>query len=176
MQDLCYNECISLLWKVGTMKIIFIRHGKDDDQYRGGWSSHDLLPEGVQQAKLLAQHLKTHQSDYQIAEIISSDLKRTMTTAKYIADALALSIQKEPMLRETNNGVLAGMLNTDASAQYPGLFFSTLKMDERYPGGESPNEFYQRIKLWFSDFCKKQLKYVFLCAIIYYRKHLERSK
>ncbi len=26
------------------MKIIFVRHGKDDEKYRGGWSNLDLVP------------------------------------------------------------------------------------------------------------------------------------
>lgn len=36
--------------------------------------------------------------------------------------------------------------------KYPGLFFSSLKMNEPYPNGESPNEFYIRIKNWFENF------------------------
>ena len=31
------------------MKIIFVRHGKDDNNYRGGWSKMDLIPEGIEQ-------------------------------------------------------------------------------------------------------------------------------
>ena len=27
------------------MKMILVRHGKDDDRYRGGWSNLDLVPE-----------------------------------------------------------------------------------------------------------------------------------
>lgn len=134
------------------MKIIFVRHGKDDDRYRGGWSKHDLIPEGKEQAKKLAKHLKVS-NDYHITRIISSDLPRALTTAKYISAELGLPIQKEQQLRETNNGDLAGLLNTTALEQYPGLFFSSLKMDEPYPNGESPNDFYCRIREWFSKFC-----------------------
>lgn len=137
------------------MKAIFIRHGKDDDRYRGGWSNLDLIPEGVEQAKQLAQFLKDNNNDYNITEIISSDLARTMTTASYISAELGLAIQKEPRLRETNNGDLAGMLNSTALEKYPGLFFSSLKMDEAYPNGESPNDFFARIKMWFVEFASK---------------------
>ena len=35
------------------MKLIFVRHGKDDDRFRGGWSHLDLIPEGIEQAKNL---------------------------------------------------------------------------------------------------------------------------
>ncbi len=137
------------------MKVIFVRHGKDDDRYRGGWSNLDLVPEGVEQAKQLAKYLKENSHKYQISHIISSDLKRTMTTASFLAFELGLPIQKEFRIREMNNGDLAGMLNDTALKQYPGLFFSSLKMDEPYPNGESPNEFYMRIKMWFSEFCSR---------------------
>jgi len=134
------------------MNVIFVRHGKDDDRYRGGWSSLDLIPEGVEQAKQLAKHLKENNHIYQIAHIVSSDLTRTLTTANIISRELCLPFQKECQIRETNNGDLAGMLNDTALKQYPGLFFSSLEMDEAYPNGESPKDFYLRIKKWFSDF------------------------
>lgn len=134
------------------MKLIFVRHGKDDDRYRGGWSSLDLIPEGVEQAKQLAKHLKDNNHTYQIAQIVSSDLTRTLTTANIISSELSLPIHKEFQIRETNNGDLAGMLNDTALKQYPGLFFSSLEMDEAYPNGESPKDFYRRIKRWFLEF------------------------
>lgn len=134
------------------MKVIFVRHGKDDDRYRGGWSNLDLIPEGAEQAKQLAKHLKENNCDYAITQIISSDLPRTMTTANFISAELGLPIQKEARIRETNNGDLAGMRNDTALERYPGLFFSSLRMDEAYPNGESPNDFYLRIKTWFLEF------------------------
>lgn len=134
------------------MKLIFVRHGKDDNRYRGGWSNLDLIPEGMEQAKQLAQYLKDNNQDYLITHIISSDLPRTMSTAHYISSELGLPIQKEFRIREIDNGDLAGMLNDTALEKYPGLFFSSLKMDETYPNGESPLDFYMRINMWFSEF------------------------
>ena len=134
------------------MKLIFVRHGKDDDRYRGGWSNLDLIPEGKEQAKQLAKHIKENNHNYAITYIVSSDLPRAMTTANLISLELDLPITKEIQIREMNNGVLAGMLNDVALEKYPGVFFSSLKMDEPYPGGESPNDFYMRIKKWFSEF------------------------
>lgn len=139
------------------MKLIFVRHGKDDDRYRGGWSKLDLIPEGVEQAKQLAKHLKENNGEYKIGRIISSDLPRTMTTAKFISAELGIAIQEESRIRETNNGDLAGMLNDTALEQYPGLFFNSLRMDEAYPNGESPQDFYLRIKQWFGEFCSENL-------------------
>lgn len=134
------------------MRIIFVRHGKDDDRYRGGWSNLDLVPEGVEQAKKLAKHLAENKMEYNIARIIASDLPRAMTTSGYISAELGLPVLEEPQIREINNGDLAGMLNDEAVVQYPGLFFSALEMDDPYPNGESPNEFYARIKTWFENF------------------------
>ena len=134
------------------MKLIFVRHGKDDNRYRGGWSNLDLIPEGMEQAKQLAQYLKDNKQDYLITHIISSDLPRTMSTTHFISSELGLPIQKEFRIREIDNGDLAGMLNDTALEKYPGLFFSSLKMDETYPNGESPLDFYMRINMWFSEF------------------------
>lgn len=135
------------------MKLIFVRHGKDDENYRGGWSNLDLIPEGIQQAKLLADHLQENEKNYNIVKIIASDLPRTVTTAYYISSKLGIPLQKEPLLREINNGDLAGMLNETALIRYPGLFFNTLDMNEAYPNGESPIDFYLRIQTWFHGFC-----------------------
>lgn len=137
------------------MKVFFIRHGKDDDRYRGGWSDLDLTPEGRQQAKLLAVYLKEHDREYRIGKIISSDLPRAMTTARYISDELALPVQEEFKLREINNGDLAGMPDEEALARFPGLFFHSLKMNEPYPNGECPEEFFRRIGKWFDGFTAK---------------------
>ena len=134
------------------MKVIFVRHGKDDDRFRGGWSDADLIPEGREQAKRLAEYLKENNREYRIRKIISSDLPRAMSTAQYIADGLDLPVQPEMRLREMNNGDLAGMLNEEAFERYPGLFFRSLKMDEPYPNGESPVGFFTRIKKWYDEF------------------------
>ncbi len=136
------------------MRIIFVRHGKDDDAYRGGWSSLGLLDEGKRQSRMVADYFRTS-SEYKIQYIVSSDLNRTLETAEYIAAALDLPIHTDTRLRETNNGDLAGMLNSEALTKYPGLFFNTLHMDEAYPNGESPRAFLFRIKSWFEDFLKK---------------------
>ncbi len=137
------------------MKVLFIRHGKDDDRYRGGWSNLDLTPEGTEQAKLLAEYLKENNREYRIRQIISSDLPRAMSTARFISAELDLPVQQEFQLREMNNGDLAGMPNEEALERYPGLFFRTLEMNEPYPNGESPDDFFMRIKKWFDGLTAK---------------------
>ena len=134
------------------MYILFVRLGKDSDQHRGGWSQLDLLREGKREAKTLADYLVRYKEDYHFTKIITSDLKRAETTATILAKALQLPLEKESNLRETNNGDLAGMLNSEADQKFPHLYFRSLAMDEHYPNGESPIEFYQRIKTWFELF------------------------
>ncbi|WEB34050.1 histidine phosphatase family protein [Streptococcus anginosus] len=137
------------------MNILFVRHGKDFDQHRGGWSQLDLLPEGKREAEALADYLAQHKEDYHFTKIITSDLKRAETTATILAETIQLPLEKERDLRETNNGDLAGMLNSEADQKFPRLYFRSLAMDEHYPNGESPREFYQRIKTWFELFLKE---------------------
>ena len=137
------------------MNLLFVRHGKDSDQHRGGWSQLDLLPEGKREAKTLADYLVQHKEDYHFTKMITSDLKRAETTATILAEVLQLPLEKESSLRETNNGDLAGMLNSEADQKFPRLYFRSLAMDEHYPNGESPREFYQRIKTWFQRFLQE---------------------
>ena len=87
------------------IKVMFVRHGKDDDRYRGGWSNLDLIPKGIEQAKKLAKHIKDNNCDYNIKQIISSDLTRTMTTARFISDEVGLSIQKDSRLLWSNTPI-----------------------------------------------------------------------
>lgn len=140
------------------MTIFLIRHGKDEDGFRGGWSQRKVVEEGIQQSKKLGAYLKKHKEEFNIHRIISSDLARAFETAEYISDALQLPIEKSKVWRETNNGMLAGMPNDEANKKFPGLYFNILRMDERYPGGESPNENFKRIKKTFEDICKEQIK------------------
>ena len=133
------------------MKIYLIRHGKDDGNYRGGWSDRPIIDEGIYQVKKLADYLESKQKEYKIEKIISSDLLRARQTTEIINDKLKIKVEYTERLREMNNGEIAGMLNSEVEKKYPGLYYNTLKIDERYPGGESPIEFYNRIIKDFED-------------------------
>lgn len=121
-----------------------VRHGKDDDTVRGGWSQQPLTDEGEVQAAELAVFVQ--KSGLGIQQVYSSDLLRAMQTAQIVADSLRLPIAPKPEFREVNNGDLAGMKNELAAEQYPGLYWNTLAWEQQYPGGESPKEFYERIR------------------------------
>ncbi len=145
------------------MKIIFVRHGKDDERYRGGWSNLDLTVQGIAEVNKLAEYFMKNKFNYNISHIVSSDLQRALTTSKILSKTLDLPVVTEENLREINNGDLAGMSNEQAETLYPAMYFKSLGMDENYPNGESPREFYNRIKIWFERFllnCKESDKNV----------------
>lgn len=114
-----------------------------------------LVRDGDIQARELACKIKTHIDDMNIQTIISSDLPRAYHTALPCAQALGIPVMKAKEWRETNNGKLAGMLNKEAQRRYPGIYWSALEPEQRYPGGESPIEFYKRISHEFSILHKK---------------------
>lgn len=137
------------------MRIFLVRHGKDDGNYRGGWSLVPLTEEGINQVKKLAEFLNTQKDYYNIEKIISSDLERARQTTNIINEKLNVNVEFTERLREMNNGKIAGMLNKDVEKIYPGLYYNTLRIDERYPGGESPIEFHDRIIKDFKNIVKE---------------------
>lgn len=134
-----------------------VRHGKDDETVRGGWSDHPLTVAGIHQAERLAKDIADMKEKLAIRYIYSSDLCRTMQTAQIIADRLRLPVKPLPQFREVNNGDLAGMKNDIAMVRYPGLFWNQMKWEQCYPGGESPSQFYERINAAWADFSKEIL-------------------
>lgn len=128
-------------------RIYLVRHGADDETIRGGWSNHPLTEVGIAQAENLAKTI-----DFPVAKLYASDLRRAVQTAETVAKKLELDVQLLPQFRETNNGELAGMKHELACQQYPGLYWNTLGWEEPYPGGESPREFYERIKSSWEEF------------------------
>ena len=107
--------------------IYLIRHGKDDDTVRGGWSDASLTDVGITQVRALSKRLK---SEIEIGAIFSSDLPRAKETAEILGEAFGLPVFLRPEFRETNNGLLAGMKNEIANERYPGLFWNSLGWDE----------------------------------------------
>ena len=121
-----------------------MRHGADDDTRLGGWSDAGLSPIGIDQVRQASE--KFYSGDYNIQHIFSSDLPRAKETATIIAEKLGLCVTFCKDLRETNNGDLAGISKAKFQTDYPGLYYGSLEWDQRYPNGESPFLFYNRIK------------------------------
>lgn len=128
--------------------IYLMRHGADPSDRLGGWSTFGLTETGrsqVHEAKMKLQGKG-------ISRIYASDLLRARETAEIVADQLGLEIEYLPQFRESNNGLLAGMPKAEAARKYPGIYWNALDWAECWPGGESPEQFYNRIKKAWNDF------------------------
>ncbi|MWV43363.1 histidine phosphatase family protein [Paenibacillus sp. HJL G12] len=137
------------------MKIYLVRHGMDEDGFRGGWSQRGLIDRGVLQSRLLGEYLYNHPEEYGIHTILSSDLARAVETTRELEQILKIETVYSEEWREMNNGILAGMANKEAEEKYPGIYFNTLQMDTPFPGGETPRYFFNRIKNAFDNLCSK---------------------
>ncbi len=128
--------------------IYLMRHGADDPDRLGGWSPYGLTDIGRKQVSDAAVKMISAG----IAAIYSSDLPRAKETAEIVANKLRLPVAFLPVFRETNNGLLAGMLKSKANLLYPGLHWNALEWTQRYPDGESPELFFQRISQAWKTF------------------------
>lgn len=121
--------------------IYLFRHGEDDETYIGGWSDVDLIPKGIEQVKATEPLLKT----LNIKKIISSDVKRAITTANIIGNFLELPVECSNKFRELDKGMLTGMLQEEAVKKYY-EYTIPMDIDKAFPNGESFVTFYERIK------------------------------
>ncbi len=138
--------------------IYLMRHGQDPTDRYGGWSPYGLTEKGREQV----HNAKNSLHNKGITKIYSSDLTRAKETAEIIATELSLSVTYLPQFRESNNGLLAGILKTEAVKKYPGMYWSTLGWTEAWPEGESPEQFFHRIQGAWHDFKKQVGKEVVL--------------
>ena len=129
-----------------------MRHGADPSDRYGGWSAHGLTEEGREQVHNARKCLYNKG----ITQIYSSDLARAKETAEIVAKALSLEIIYLPQFRESNNGLLAGMLKSEAVEKYPGVYWNALDWTETWPEGESPEQFFRRIQSAWYEF-KEQI-------------------
>lgn len=131
--------------------IYLMRHGADAPDRYGGWSSFGLTDVGKQQV----HEAKLQLLNKGISMIYSSDLVRAKETAQIVAQYLNLPVVYLPEFRESNNGYLAGMLKEEAAKKYPGIYWNNLDWEQPWPGGESPQLFYKRIKTAWCEFKEK---------------------
>lgn len=128
--------------------IYLLRHGLDDERYIGGWSEVDLIQDGINQVHEVSKFIK--KNDLKIDRILSSDIKRAVTTSNIVNKYLNINITYCKYLRELNKGLLNGL----EKLKYP-EYDKINSIYFRYPNGESMLEFYERFK---KDFYEKILK------------------
>ena len=132
--------------------IFLMRHGEDDESRLGGWSDASLSQNGVDQVKATCESMAVNKLDIQ--HIFASDLQRAKETAEIVSCYLNLPVTYIEEFRENNNGDLAGIAKDTFQKEYPGMYFASLEWEQQYPNGESPKQFYNRIKDAWDSFKK----------------------
>lgn len=128
------------------MKFFIIRHAEDSKKYIGGHSKISLTKKGRLQSIELRDFIIAHNNEFNIGEIISSDLPRAIQTVFPLAQKLHLDIKGNKLFRALDWGAINGLTVRQAMKQYPNFYLSNLEPNEAFPGGgESPNQFYNRV-------------------------------
>lgn len=102
-------------------QFILVRHGETTWNREGRIQGHldsPLNPEGIAQAKTLAERLRVESIDV----LISSDLGRARKTAQYIAIRTGNTVHVDARLRERHYGIFQGMTRSEAKSVYPDVY------------------------------------------------------
>ncbi len=147
------------------MNIYLIRHGQTDWNKQGKIQGHLDIPlnqQGRLQAKILATKLK----DKEINMIYSSDLSRAYQTAEIIHSTTNSRLISESRLRERNYGDWQQLSWAEVHAQNPHVKseWKTNPLDSKPPQGESIQELYKRVNLFFSGVLKTEANNVLIVA------------
>jgi 2,3-bisphosphoglycerate-dependent phosphoglycerate mutase len=122
-------------------RILFLfRHGETDWNRAGRLQGHVDTPlnaTGLAQAEALAQQLCAHRLD----AVVSSDLKRALTTARIVAEVCGVPLLIDEGLRETNIGEAEGLLWAEVRARF-GELTERWHFDPEvaFPGGETGHQ------------------------------------
>lgn len=128
--------------------IYLLRHGLDDENYIGGWSDVDLVSEGRKQIENSRDFIE--KNNLNIEKIITSDVKRALTTTKIINEKLKLAVIKSSKLRELDKGTFTGLEKSKLSDSDK-EFMKNIDIKTRYPSGEAMIDLYNRIELLLSN-------------------------
>jgi broad specificity phosphatase PhoE len=123
-------------------RIFLIRHGATEwnrAKLAQGHADIDLNDEGRAQAVDSARRLAAED----IAAIYSSDLGRSLATARAIAEPHGLRVIADPDLREVDQGEWTGLHVDEIARRWPDLWGDNRHHTTR-PGGEGPQEVRER--------------------------------
>ena len=132
--------------------IYLLRHGLDDERYVGGHSDVELTEEGRKQIEASSIYIK---DNLNIEKIYTSDVLRAKQTADIVNKYLNVDVVIDKNLRELDKGLLTGKLKKTLSKKEE-KNLHTDDINEKIIGGESMQDFYDRITLllknnYFSD-------------------------
>ena len=99
--------------------ILVLRHGEtawNDNGRLQGWAPVPLNDRGHEQAAAVAEAIAT---EYDVDRIVTSDLRRTVETARPVARATGAPIERDSAWRERDFGALQGLDYREAFGGYP---------------------------------------------------------
>ena len=141
------------------MKIFLIRHGETtgDLEYRYGGSYDDHLTElGKGQLEVTADSLVGKG----IEIIFTSLLIRAKESAEIISSKIDCSVEVREGLQERHYGILTGLTTNEALEKYPDVVEAHKNPQNTDPGGESYEDFKDRVLSAFKELTKEDYKVV----------------
>ncbi len=120
--------------------LVLVRHGEtmwNRDGRVQGWAPVELTERGQQQASALADALA---DQYTVDRLVSSDLRRTLETARPIGRAVGCEPEQDRRWRERDFGVLQGLDYEELFLGYPEFTLTEVGYTSaraRPEGGES---------------------------------------
>ncbi len=138
------------------MHLIIVRHGESEGDILNvheGRADFHLTERGHVQAEALGVYVK---ENYKVDRIYASPLKRAYETAQHISEKMGVSIIKEELLMEFNNGLIAGLTREEADEKYP--YIPNLPIHEAVYEQESKLEFRHRAEVAISKIISEAKK------------------
>ena len=138
----------------GMSTILLVRHGETDWNRNNrvqGWAPVALSDRGHSQAARLADRLA---ADYSVDRLVSSDLRRTVETARPIARGVDCELTTDRRWRERNFGVLQGLSYGELFLGYPEFTLTEVgyrAAEARPEGGESLIDQRKRVLAAFAE-------------------------
>lgn len=139
--------------KETSTTVIFVRHAEPDfpkDRiYCDGLEDPGLTHEGVRQAQITAEFFR----DMPIGAIYVSPAKRTLCTAKPIAEATGVQAQTVPALVERRFGIWEGLYFNEVETRYPDEYLRWKQDKAGYTpeGGETVHDLLGRLSPALGD-------------------------
>jgi probable phosphoglycerate mutase len=102
-------------------RLIVWRHGRtawNADHRCQGQLDIDLDEIGLEQARAAAPPVADERPDL----IVSSDLSRALSTARFLAELTGLPVKPDPRLRERDFGPWQGLIPAEITARFPGEY------------------------------------------------------
>lgn len=138
-------------------RFCFVRHGETDWNVQRRLQGHIDTPlnqTGLAQAEATAKGLQGHAFD----ALYSSDLIRTLQTARYAAQLLDLPIHLRADLRERHYGAFQGLTYSEAERHFPADYARFKVREAAYEildEGESLLQHRQRVQICLEDIAVK---------------------